>query len=86
MTMQSNIQKYPEELGRLFAKDGRNETFYGSAVRKFGIEKVSMKNASPRIKNGPTVLVATFHYLWLQLRVVSVIYHLLRRNVHDAST
>ena len=39
MTMQSNIQKYPEELGRLFAKDGRNETFYGSAVRKFGIEK-----------------------------------------------
>ena len=40
MTMQSNIQKYPEELGRLFAKDGLNETFYGSAVRKFGIEKV----------------------------------------------
>jgi hypothetical protein len=42
MTMQNNIRKYPEELGWLFAKkdDGRNETFYGSAVRKFGIEKV----------------------------------------------
>ena len=40
MTMQNNILKYPEELGKLFAKDGCNETFYGSAVRKFGIEKV----------------------------------------------
>jgi hypothetical protein len=40
MTMQNNIQMYPEELGRLFAKDGRNKTFFGSAVRKFGIEKV----------------------------------------------
>ena len=40
MTMPYNIQQYPEELGRLFAKDGCNETFYGSAVRKFGIEKV----------------------------------------------
>jgi hypothetical protein len=41
MTMQNNILKYPEELGRLFAKDGGcNETFYGSTVRKFGIEKV----------------------------------------------
>ena len=40
MTMQNNIIKYPEELGRLFARDGCNETFYDSAVRKFGIEKV----------------------------------------------
>ena len=40
MIMQNNILKYPEEeLGKLFAKDGCNETFYGSAVRKFGIEK-----------------------------------------------
>ena len=40
MTMQNNVHMYPEELGRLFAKDGCNETFYGSALRKFGIEKV----------------------------------------------
>ena len=38
MTMQNNIIKYPEELGRLFAKDECNETFYGSMVQKFGIE------------------------------------------------
>ena len=32
---------YLEELGRLFAKeDGCNETFYGGALRKLGIEKV----------------------------------------------
>jgi len=36
-TMQNSIQKYPQEL---FAEDECNETFYGSAVRKFGIEKV----------------------------------------------
>ena len=40
VTIQNNIQTYPDELGRLFAKDGCNETFYDSAVRKFGIEKV----------------------------------------------
>ena len=38
MTMQNNIIKYPEELGRPFAKDECNETFYGSMVQKFGIE------------------------------------------------
>ena len=40
MTMQHSINKHPQELRRLFVKDGRNETFYGSAVRKFGIEEV----------------------------------------------
>ena len=42
MTMQNNTIKYPEELDWLFlAKDGGcNETFFGSAVQKFGIEKV----------------------------------------------
>ena len=42
MTMQNNIIKYLEELGRLFVvKDEEcDETFYDSAIRKFGIEKV----------------------------------------------
>jgi hypothetical protein len=40
MTLQNNLRQHPEDLGRLFVKDGCNETFYDSAVRKFGIEKV----------------------------------------------
>ena len=38
-TMHNNFRQHSQELGRLFVKDGCNETFYGSAVRKFGIEK-----------------------------------------------
>ena len=89
MTMQSNIQKYPEELGRLFAKDGRNETFYGSAVRKFGIEKVfkflveeclpSDKEWANTFSNAlPLFMVAAS----CENCAVSVIYYFLRRNVH----
>ena len=70
MTLKNNFKKHPQELGRLFVKDEEecNETFYCSAVRKFGIEKVFKflieENTSPRIENGPTLLVATaFHYL-----------------------
>ena len=87
---------YLEELGRLFAKDGCAETFYGTqfeslALRKFLIS--SLKNASTRINNGLTLmLVVTSNFSWWQQAVaalcenspVSVIYHLLRRNVHDA--
>ena len=91
MTMQNNIIKYPEELGRLFAKDGCNETFYDSAVRKFGIEKVFeflVEECLPSDKewadsfsgNLPLFMVAAS----CDNGVVSVIYHLLRRNVHDA--
>jgi len=92
LTMQNNIQKYPEELGRLFAKDGLNETFYGSAVRKFGIEKVfkflveecliSDKEWADSFTSGnlPLFMVAAS----CENCAVSVIYHLLRRNVHDA--
>jgi len=41
MTLQNNFRQHPQELGRLFLKDEEcNETFYDSAVRKFGIEKV----------------------------------------------
>ena len=94
MTMQSNIQKYPEELGRLFAKDGRNETFYGSAVRKFGIEKAfkflveeclpsDKEWANTRSSNLPLFMVAASS---CESCAVSVIYDLLRRNVHDVST
>jgi hypothetical protein len=41
MTLQNNFRQHPQELGRLFVKDEKcDETFYDSAVRKFGIEKV----------------------------------------------
>jgi hypothetical protein len=91
MTMQNNIQTYPEELGRLFAKNGRNETFYNSAVRKFGIDKVfkflveeclpSDKEWSDSLSgNLPQFMVAAS----CENCAASVIYHLLRRNVHDA--
>jgi hypothetical protein len=96
MTMQNNILKYPEELGKLFAKDGCNETFYGSAIRKFGIEKVfkflveeclpsDKEWADTRTRSGgnlPLFMVAASCENCASS--VSVIYHLLRRNVHDA--
>ena len=92
MTMQSNIQKYPEELGRLFAKDGRNETFYGSAVRKFGMEKVFkflVEECLPSDKEWADNLSGNSLPLFMVAAsckncAASVIYHLLRRNVHDA--
>jgi hypothetical protein len=93
ITMQNNIIKYPEKLGRLFVKDRCNETFYGSAVRKFGIEKVfeflveeflpsDKEWADTRSGNLPLFMIAAS----CENSPVSVIYHLLRRNVHDAST
>ena len=98
MTMQNNIQMYPEELGRLFVeKDedgGCHETFYGGAVRKFGIEKVfkflveeclpsDEEWAGTRSGNLPLFMIAASS---CESCAVSVIYHLFRRNVHDAST
>ena len=91
LTMQNNIHTYPEELGRLFAKDGRNETFYGSAVRKFGIQKVFeflIEECLPSDKewagthggNLPLFMVAAS----CENGAVSVIYHLVRRTMHDA--
>jgi hypothetical protein len=90
-TMQGNTIKYPEELGRLFlAKDGGcNETFYGDAVRKFGIERVfkflveeclpsDEEWANTFSGNLPLFMVAAS----CQNCASSVIYHLLRRNVH----
>ena len=91
MSMHHIIHQYPEELGRLFVKDGCNETFYGSAVRKFGIEKVFkflVEECLPSDKewadthsgNLPLFMIAAS----CENSAVSVIYHLLRRNVHDA--
>jgi hypothetical protein len=91
MTMQSNIHIYPEELGRLFAKDGCNETFYGGAVRKFGIEKVFkflVEECLPSDKEWTDTHGANLQLCMVAASCenspVSVIYHLLRRNVHDA--
>jgi hypothetical protein len=92
-TLHNNLRQHPQELGRLFAKkyDGRNETFYGSAVRKFGIEKVfkilveeclpsDKEWADTRSGNLPLFMIAAS----CKNCAASVIYHLLRRNVHDA--
>jgi hypothetical protein len=92
MTLQNNIQHYPEELGRLFAKDGRTETFFGSAVRKFGMEKVFkflVEECLPSDKEWADSFSGNLPPLFMVAAscencAVSVIYHLLRRNVHDA--
>jgi hypothetical protein len=92
ISMQNSIQNYPHELGRLFVKDGCNETFYGSAVRKFGIEKV-FKFLFEECLPSDLDWADSFSGNSLPLFMVaascencaaSVIYHLLRRNVHDA--
>jgi len=91
MTMDTNIYQYPEELGRLFLKDEEcDETFYNGAVRKFGIEKVfkflveclpsDKEWADTHSGNLPLFMIAAS----CKNCTESVIYHLLRRNVHDA--
>jgi hypothetical protein len=92
MSMQHSINKYPEELGRLFVKDGRNETFYYSAVRKFGIEKgfkFLVEECLPSDEEWADSFSGNSLPLFMvaascENSAVSVIYHLLRRNVHDA--
>ena len=92
VTIQNNIQTYPDELGRLFAKDGCNETFYDSAVRKFGIDKVFkflVEECLPSDKGWADNLSGNSLPLFMVAAscencAASVIYHLLRRNVHDA--
>ena len=98
--LQNNINMYPEELGRLFAKKDKdvrcNKTFYGGAVRKLGIEKVfkflveecllptdEEWAGTTRSGNLPLFMIAASS---CESCAVSVIYHLFRRNVHDAST
>jgi hypothetical protein len=89
MTLQNNFTQHPQELGRLFVKDEKcDETFYKSAVRKFGIEKVfqliekctplDVEWANTHSNALPLFMVAAS----CENSAVSVIYHLLRRNVH----
>jgi hypothetical protein len=96
MTLQNNFRQHPQELGRLFVEDeGCDETFYCSAVRKFGIWKVfkflveeclpsdgEWADSFSGSSNLPLFMVAAS----CENSAVSVIYHLLRRNVHDVST
>jgi hypothetical protein len=89
MSMHNNFKKHPQELGRLFVKDEEcNESFYNGAVRKFGIEKVFKclpsdgEWADSFSGNFPLFMIAAS----CEYSVVSVIYHLLRRNVQDVST
>jgi hypothetical protein len=92
-TLQTNMTLYPDELGRLFLKDEEeecNETFFESSLRKFGGEKVfelieeclplDAEWADGAHNNGnlPPFMVAAS----CENCAASVIYYLLRRNVH----
>jgi hypothetical protein len=67
MTLRNNFRLHdPQKLGRLFLKDEEcNETFYDSAVRKFGIEKVFqlIEECLPSDGEWAILVVATSHYL-----------------------
>jgi hypothetical protein len=91
MTLQNNFIQHPQELGRLFVKDDEeyDETFYKSAVRKFGIEKVfelieecipldDVEWADTHSNALPLFMVAAS----CENCAASVIYYFLRRNVH----
>jgi hypothetical protein len=92
MKIKDNFRQHPQELGRLFVKDGKcDETFFESSLRKFGGEKVfqlieeclplDAEWADTRDSNAlPLFMIAAS----CENSAVSVIYHLLRRNVHDA--
>ena len=83
-TLQTNMRKYPDELGRLFLKDEEeecDETFFESSLRKFGGDKVFelIEECLPS-HNGnlpPFMVTASCENC-----AVSVIYYLLRRNVN----
>jgi hypothetical protein len=95
-TLQTNMTLYPQELGRLFLKDDEesDETFFESSLRKFGGEKVfqlveeclplDAEWADGANNNGnlPPFMVAAS----CENCAASVIYYLLRRNVHALLT
>jgi hypothetical protein len=93
MTLQNNFRQHPQELGRVFVKDEECDgTFYNSAVRKFGIEKVFkvlVEECLPSdeewtvTRSGSSNLPLFMAAASCENSAVSVIYHLLRRNVHD---
>jgi hypothetical protein len=93
MTLKNNFRQHPQELGCLFVMDEEcNETFYCSAVRKFGIEKVFkslIEECLPADGEWADSFSGSYFPLFMvaascKNSAVSVIYHLLRRNVHDA--
>jgi hypothetical protein len=81
---------YPDELGRIFLKDEeREERFFESSLRKFGGDKVFelIEECLPldakwagahNHGNLPPFMVAASY----ENCAASVIYYLLRRNVH----
>ena len=92
MTLQNNFRQHPQELGRLFVKDEEcDATFYDSAVRKFGIEKVFqlIEECAPvDAEWADTHSTSTALPLFVVAAAscencaASVIYYFLRRNVH----
>jgi hypothetical protein len=89
MTLQNNFRQHPQELGRLFAKERKcDKTFYDSAVRKFGIEKVFalIEECFPLDEEWhdthssalPLFMVAAS----CENCAAPVIYYFLRRNAH----
>ena len=91
-TLQTNMTLYPDELGRLFLKDEEcDETFFESSLRKFGGDKVLelIEECLPSDKEWAVGLSGNLPPLFMVAAsckncTVSVIYYLLRRNVHDA--
>jgi hypothetical protein len=92
-TLQTNMTLYPDELGSLFLKEEEeecNETFFESSFRKFGSDKVfeliaeclplDAEWADGAHNNGnlPPFMVAAS----CENCAASVIYYLLRRNIH----
>jgi hypothetical protein len=91
MTLQNNFIQHPQELGHLFAKDDEkyDETFYKSALRKFGIEKVfelieecAPLDAEWADTHDNNVLPLFMVAASCENCAASVIYYFLRRNVH----
>jgi hypothetical protein len=91
VTLQTNMQLYPDELGRIFLKDEEacDETFFESSLRKFGGDEVFkiIKDCLPldaewagahNAGNLPSFMVAAS----CENCAASVIYYLLRRNVN----
>jgi hypothetical protein len=93
--LQTNMPLYPDELGRLFVKDEEcDETFFESSLRKFGGDKVlhlieeclpldaEWADGAHTHGNLPLFMVAAS----CENCAASVIYYLVRRNVHALLT
>jgi hypothetical protein len=90
MTLHNIFKEHPQELGHLFVKDEEcNETFYNSAVRKFGLEKLFElfdeclpKEAECWSDTHSNTLPLFMVAASCENSAVSVIYYFLRRNAH----